>query len=93
MPLSEYRRKRRSGLRSGQSPEPRGRRGRRRRGRNTEPLFVIQHYAAGSEHYDIRLEIDGVLAVRVENGYVTGLYGVRNPEKLSRVERETTVSR
>ena len=38
-------------------------------------------------------EIDGVLAVRVENGYVTGLYGVRNPEKLSRVERETAVSR
>ncbi|WP_158853544.1 RNA polymerase sigma-70 factor [Saccharothrix deserti] len=38
-------------------------------------------------------EIDGVLAVRVENGYVTGLYHVRNPEKLSRVERETAVSR
>ncbi|MBT2229795.1 RNA polymerase sigma-70 factor [Nonomuraea sp. NEAU-A123] len=38
-------------------------------------------------------EIDGVLAVRVENGYVTGVYHVRNPEKLSRVEQETTVSR
>jgi RNA polymerase sigma-70 factor (ECF subfamily) len=38
-------------------------------------------------------EIDGVLAVRVENGYVTGLYHVRNPEKLSRVGRETAVSR
>ncbi|MEV4581614.1 hypothetical protein AB0K16_51120 [Nonomuraea jabiensis] len=38
-------------------------------------------------------EIDGVLAVRVENGYVTGAYHVRNPEKLSRVERETAVSR
>ncbi|WP_345474629.1 RNA polymerase sigma-70 factor [Actinoallomurus oryzae] len=38
-------------------------------------------------------EIDGVLAVRVENGTVTGLYHVRNPEKLSRVERETAVSR
>lgn len=38
-------------------------------------------------------EIDGVLAVRVENGYVTGLYHVRNPEKLSRVEREVAVSR
>ncbi|MEV0675393.1 RNA polymerase sigma-70 factor [Actinosynnema sp. NPDC050436] len=38
-------------------------------------------------------EIDGVLAVRVENGFVTGAYHVRNPEKLSRVEREITVSR
>jgi RNA polymerase sigma-70 factor (TIGR02957 family) len=38
-------------------------------------------------------EIDGVMAVRVEDGYVTGLYYVRNPEKLSRVERETAVSR
>ncbi|MFC5830934.1 RNA polymerase sigma-70 factor [Nonomuraea insulae] len=38
-------------------------------------------------------EIDGVLAVRVENGYVTGAYHVRNPEKLSRMEQETAVSR
>ncbi|MFF5260028.1 RNA polymerase sigma-70 factor [Actinomadura viridis] len=38
-------------------------------------------------------EIDGVVAVRVENGYVTGAYHVRNPEKLSRVERETALSR
>ncbi|SNR35385.1 RNA polymerase sigma-70 factor [Actinomadura mexicana] len=38
-------------------------------------------------------EIDGVLAVRVEGGYVTGAYHVRNPEKLSRVERETALSR
>jgi RNA polymerase sigma-70 factor (ECF subfamily) len=38
-------------------------------------------------------EIDGVMAMRVEDGYVTGLYYVRNPEKLSRVERETAVSR
>ncbi|ONF73809.1 RNA polymerase sigma-70 factor [Amycolatopsis keratiniphila] len=38
-------------------------------------------------------EIDGVLAVRVENGYVTGAYHVRNPEKLSSVAREITVSR
>ncbi|MFE6611594.1 RNA polymerase sigma-70 factor [Amycolatopsis sp. NPDC057786] len=38
-------------------------------------------------------EIDGVLAVRVENGYVTGAYHVRNPEKLSSVTREITVSR
>ncbi|WP_242893014.1 RNA polymerase sigma-70 factor [Actinomadura litoris] len=38
-------------------------------------------------------EVDGVVAVRLEDGYVTGAYHVRNPEKLSRVERETPVSR
>ncbi|GAA0939673.1 RNA polymerase sigma-70 factor [Nonomuraea longicatena] len=38
-------------------------------------------------------EIDGVLAVRMENGYVTGAYHVRNPEKLSRMERETAMTR
>ncbi|KFU75729.1 RNA polymerase sigma-70 factor, ECF subfamily [Amycolatopsis lurida] len=38
-------------------------------------------------------EIDGVLAVRVENGYVTGAYHVRNPEKLASVKREIAVSR
>ncbi|MGY0018135.1 RNA polymerase sigma-70 factor [Streptomyces sp. cg35] len=38
-------------------------------------------------------EIVAVLAVRIDDGLVTGLYAVRNPEKLSRVERETPVSR
>ncbi|MEO3928785.1 hypothetical protein ABGB07_33735 [Micromonosporaceae bacterium B7E4] len=38
-------------------------------------------------------EIDGVVAVRVENGHVTGAYHVRNPQKLSRMERETAVTR
>jgi RNA polymerase sigma-70 factor (ECF subfamily) len=38
-------------------------------------------------------ELDSVLAVRFDNGYVTGLYNVRNPEKLSRVQQETAVSR
>ena len=38
-------------------------------------------------------EIDTVMAVRVDDGLITGLYAVRNPEKLSRVERETAVSR
>ncbi|MFB4289998.1 RNA polymerase sigma-70 factor [Nonomuraea sp. ATR24] len=36
-------------------------------------------------------ELDGVLAVRVEHGLVTGLYYVRNPEKLSRVTSETAI--
>ena len=38
-------------------------------------------------------ELDGVVAMRVEGGLVTGLYYVRNPEKLSRVQREIAVSR
>ncbi|MFV2117283.1 RNA polymerase sigma-70 factor [Streptomyces sp. Act-28] len=38
-------------------------------------------------------EINTVLAVRIDDGLITGLYAVRNPEKLSRVERETAVSR
>jgi DNA ligase D-like protein (predicted 3'-phosphoesterase) len=57
MPLSEYRRKRRSGRR----PESSGRQGRRRRGSDDGPRFVIQHHAARSDHYDFRLEIGGVL--------------------------------
>jgi DNA ligase D-like protein (predicted 3'-phosphoesterase) len=58
MPLSEYRRKRRSG----RSPEPSGRHRRQWRRRGSKaPRFVIQHHAASSDHYDFRLEIDGVL--------------------------------
>ncbi|GAB2579929.1 RNA polymerase sigma-70 factor [Streptomyces capparidis] len=38
-------------------------------------------------------QVDGVLAVRVEDGCVTGAYHVRNPDKLSRVTREAGVSR
>ncbi|MEV5887096.1 RNA polymerase sigma-70 factor [Streptomyces sp. NPDC052020] len=38
-------------------------------------------------------KVDTVLAVRIDDGLITGLYAVRNPEKLSRVDRETTVSR
>ena len=38
-------------------------------------------------------DVDAVIAVRIDAGLITGLYAVRNPEKLSRVERETAVSR
>jgi RNA polymerase sigma-70 factor, ECF subfamily len=37
-------------------------------------------------------EIDGVMAVRVEDARITGLYYVRNPEKLTRLESETTLT-
>jgi RNA polymerase sigma-70 factor (TIGR02957 family) len=38
-------------------------------------------------------EIDTVVAVRIDDGLISGLYAVRNPEKLLRVDRETAVSR
>ena len=38
-------------------------------------------------------EIDTVVAVRIDDGLITGLYAVRNPEKLSRMERETALRR
>jgi RNA polymerase sigma-70 factor, ECF subfamily len=38
-------------------------------------------------------ELDAVIAVRIDDGLITGLYAVRNPEKLSHMERETTLRR
>ncbi|WP_245646925.1 RNA polymerase sigma-70 factor [Microtetraspora niveoalba] len=38
-------------------------------------------------------DIDTVITVRIDDGLITGLYAVRNPEKLSYMERETIVSR
>lgn len=37
-------------------------------------------------------ELDGVMAVRVGDAGITGLYYVRNPEKLTRVESETPLA-
>ncbi len=38
-------------------------------------------------------EIDSVVSMRVEDGLVSGIYTVRNPDKLSRILREAAVSR
>jgi RNA polymerase sigma-70 factor (ECF subfamily) len=38
-------------------------------------------------------EIDSVIAVRLDDGLVTGLYSVRNPEKLSHMEQEISLRR
>ncbi len=38
-------------------------------------------------------KLDSVIALRFDDGLVTGLYAVRNPEKLSRVQHEVAVSR
>jgi bifunctional non-homologous end joining protein LigD len=50
--LTEYRRKRRFG----DTPEPRG-----KKARKDEKIFVIQKHAATRLHYDLRLEVGGVL--------------------------------
>ncbi|HVS61535.1 MAG TPA: RNA polymerase sigma-70 factor [Gemmatimonadaceae bacterium] len=48
----------------------------------------------GSPALVLRLDgtIDGVLAFRVEDARITGLYYVRNPQKLTRIESETTLT-
>ena len=38
-------------------------------------------------------EVDTVVALRIDDGLITGLYSVRNPEKLSHMERETALRR
>src|SRR5258708_15307052 len=50
--LAEYRRKRRFE----ETPEPRG-----KKARKDEKIFVIQKHAARRLHYDLRLEVGGVL--------------------------------
>lgn len=48
----------------------------------------------GSPALIVRIDgvIDGVMAIRVEDATITGLYYVRNPEKLSHVESETPLA-
>jgi RNA polymerase sigma-70 factor (ECF subfamily) len=38
-------------------------------------------------------ELDSVITAHIDGGRITGLYAVRNPEKLSHMERETTLQR
>ncbi|WP_067478977.1 RNA polymerase sigma-70 factor [Actinomadura hibisca] len=57
---------------------------------STEPVEVNGHPALVLR---IDGELDSVLAMRMENGLVSSLYFVRNPEKLSHMGQETTMSR
>ncbi|MFD7843712.1 hypothetical protein ACFV4K_12365 [Nocardia sp. NPDC059764] len=38
-------------------------------------------------------EVDTVLALRIDDGLITGLYAVRNPEKHSHMDHVTALSR
>jgi RNA polymerase sigma-70 factor (ECF subfamily) len=38
-------------------------------------------------------QVDTVLALRIDDGLITGLYAVRNPEKLSHMDKETALRR
>jgi RNA polymerase sigma-70 factor (ECF subfamily) len=61
--------------------------------RGSAPLLPAQ--VNGCPALIVRLdgEIDTVMAVHLDGGLITGLYAVRNPEKLSHMERETTLRR
>jgi RNA polymerase sigma-70 factor (TIGR02957 family) len=57
-------------------------------------LTVDPAIVNGSPALVVRLdgEIDGVMAIRVKDARITGLYYVRNPDKLTRVESETPLT-
>jgi RNA polymerase sigma-70 factor (TIGR02957 family) len=63
-------------------------------GRPEGTLTVDPAMVNGNAALVVRLdgEIDGVMAIRVEDARITGLYYVRNPEKLTRVESETPLT-
>ncbi|MEP6814628.1 MAG: RNA polymerase subunit sigma-24, partial [Marmoricola sp.] len=50
---------------------------------NGEPCLVI--FTQG--------ELDGIFAIRMVGGVITEIYGVRNPEKLSRLSSAVSLSR
>jgi RNA polymerase sigma-70 factor (ECF subfamily) len=40
-----------------------------------------------------RSEVDGLLAIRIENGRISGMYYVRDPPKLSHIGAEIPLAR
>ncbi|MER6995335.1 RNA polymerase sigma-70 factor [Streptomyces sp. NPDC000410] len=63
-------------------------------GKNERPLTVAPTVVNGNPALLVHLdgEIDGILAIRLEDARITGLYYVRNPEKLNRVASETPLT-
>ncbi|MET7996931.1 RNA polymerase sigma-70 factor [Amycolatopsis sp. NPDC005232] len=51
----------------------------------------VNGYPALTVHFDGAL--DTVLALRIDDGLVTGIYAVRNPEKLSHMDKEWSLQR
>lgn len=63
-------------------------------GKHAVTLTAAPTVVNGNPALIVRLDgaLDGVMAIRVEDARITGLYYVRNPEKLSRVESETLLT-
>lgn len=63
-------------------------------GRTQASIVIDPTLLNGSPALVFRLdgEIDGVMAFRVDNDRITGLYFVRNPHKLTWIESETALT-
>ncbi|MEU9460380.1 RNA polymerase sigma-70 factor [Streptomyces sp. NPDC058322] len=63
-------------------------------GKNTATITISPTLANGNPAFLLRLDgvVDGVVAFRIEDAHITGLYYVRNPEKLTRVDSETPLT-
>ncbi|MGW0122082.1 RNA polymerase sigma-70 factor [Streptomyces sp. NPDC003327] len=63
-------------------------------GKNTLPFALVPTVFNGGPAFLVRLdgEVDGVMAVHVEDSRIAGLYFVRNPAKLGRVDSETPLT-
>ncbi|MFF2328367.1 MULTISPECIES: RNA polymerase sigma-70 factor [unclassified Streptomyces] len=64
-------------------------------GRLADAVSLRQAQVNGCPALVIRLDgaLDTVMAVRIDDGLITGLYAVRNPEKLSHMRQETALRR
>ncbi|MFC7819339.1 MULTISPECIES: RNA polymerase sigma-70 factor [unclassified Streptomyces] len=62
--------------------------------KNSFPIAFGPTVVNGSPALVVHLdgELDGIMAARVEAGRITGLYFVRNPEKLSRIATQTPLT-
>ena len=63
-------------------------------GKTTERITVDPTTVNGNPGFVVRLdgELDGVMAIRFDDGRISGLYYVRNPAKLTRLESETPLT-